>query len=55
MIRLRHKGSKDEEEEQLSLVELAACMIFQLSKWLPNRRFRGGRSRWSGGACRPGL
>jgi hypothetical protein len=40
MIRLRRKGSKDEEEEQLSLVELAACMIFQLSKWLPNRRFR---------------
>ena len=40
MACLRRKGNKDEEEEELSLVELAAWMIFQLAKWLPNHRFR---------------
>jgi hypothetical protein len=35
MIRLRRKG-----EDELTLVEQAAFMIFQLAKWLPEHRFR---------------
>ncbi len=38
-----HRKSKEgatEEEEELSLIELAASMVFQLIKWLPNHRFR---------------
>jgi hypothetical protein len=35
MVCLRRKGT-----EQLSLVEQAACMIFQLAQWLPHHRFR---------------
>jgi hypothetical protein len=38
MVCLRRKGNKDEDE--LSLVELAAWMIFQLAKWLPDHCFR---------------
>jgi hypothetical protein len=40
MACLRRKGNKNEEEGELSLVELAAWMIFQLATWLPNHRFR---------------
>jgi hypothetical protein len=42
LVRL-HRKSKEvetEEEEELSLIELAAWMIFQLIEWLPNHRFR---------------
>src|SRR6266487_3607587 len=38
-----HRKSKEgatEEEEELSLIELAAWMVFQLIEWLPNHRFR---------------
>jgi len=35
MIRLRRKG-----EKELTLVELAATMILQLTRWLPEHRFR---------------
>ena len=38
-----HRKSKEgatEEEEELSLIELAAWMVFRLIEWLPNRRFR---------------
>ncbi len=35
MVRLRRKG-----EEELTLVEQAASMIFQLARWLPEHRFR---------------
>lgn len=37
--RKRKKGATEEEEE-LSLIELAAWMVFQLIAWLPNHRFR---------------
>jgi hypothetical protein len=35
MVRLRRKG-----EKELTLVELAATMILQLARWLPDHRFR---------------
>jgi hypothetical protein len=35
LVRLHRKG-----EDELSLVELAASMIFQLAQWLPHHRFR---------------
>jgi hypothetical protein len=42
MVCLHRKSAKSatEEEEELSLIELAAWMIFRLIEWLPNRRFR---------------
>ena len=36
----KRKEVKTEEEEELSLIELAAWMVFRLIEWLPDRRFR---------------
>jgi DDE superfamily endonuclease len=42
MVCLHRKSKKGatEEEEELSLIELAASMVSQLIKWLPSHRFR---------------
>ena len=42
MVCLHRKSGKGatEEEEELSLIELAAWMVFRLIEWLPDRRFR---------------
>lgn len=42
MVRLHRKSEKGatEQEEELSLIELAAWMVFRLIEWLPNHRFR---------------
>ena len=42
MVRLHRKSTKGatEEEEELSLIELGAWMVFRLIEWLPNHRFR---------------
>ena len=42
MVCLHRKSKKEatEEEDELSLIELAAWMVFRLIEWLPNHRFR---------------
>ena len=42
MVCLHRKSTREAtgEEEELSLIELAAWMVFRLIEWLPNRRFR---------------
>jgi putative transposase len=42
MVCLHRKSGKGAtgEEEELSLIELAAWMVFRLIEWLPNHRFR---------------